>query len=52
MSKSFLTERVGLAIEPDIKAKLDAIAQREERSIGNIVRRAIRDYLAKETNQQ
>jgi hypothetical protein len=44
-SGSKYTEYVTLRIDPELKARLDEIAEREERSIAQVVRLILRDAL-------
>jgi predicted transcriptional regulator len=38
-------ETIGTRIDPDLREKLEAIAEREERSISALVRIAIREFI-------
>ena len=45
MAKTGLSKKIDTRIDSDLYAKVEAAAKREERSVGAIVRRALRAYV-------
>lgn len=46
-----LTEAIRVRVTPEQREELEAIAAREERSVGAIIRRALRDLLERERKE-
>ena len=47
-----LVESLRVNVTTEQREALEALAQREERSVANIIRRAIREYLARDQKEE
>ena len=46
-----LTEAIRVRLSPELREDLERLAERDDRSVGAIVRRAIRDLLERERKE-
>lgn len=46
-----LSEKLVTVVDPATKAAVEALAEQEDRSVGSIIRRALRAYLAEQRKE-